>query len=169
MELPYCQPMPDGCGLVSRVFAMKTTNGRVVRIAIFGGLALSLVFAVDALLLLSPTWNLLNPDYLSARETCRRWGERPLDVATFRASEEDKSTRAAMACSLLRTQDDYVGMNRREILALFGNPDGYYYTEMQPTYLVEVAKTESQDTWQIVFLIDRDRKVYEAVVHKNCC
>lgn len=137
--------------------------------AIFGGFALSFLFAADALLSLSPTWNLLNPDYLSTRETCRRWGERSLDVATFRASEEDKSKRAAMACSLLKSQDDYVGMHRREILTLFGNPDGYYYTEMQPTYLIEVAKTEAQDTWQIVFLIDRDRKVYEVVVHKNCC
>ena len=148
---------------------MRTGNSRVVRIAIFGGLALSLLFAADALLSLSPTWNLLNPDYLSAGETCRRWGERPLEVTTFRASEEDKPTRAAMACSLLRTQDDYVGMHRREILPLFGSPDGYYYTEMQPTYLIEVAKTEAQDTWQIVFLIDRDRKVREVVVHKNCC
>lgn len=151
---------------------MKTGNNRVVRIAIFAGLALSLVFAADALLSLSPTWNLLNPDYLSTGEACRRWGERPLDVATFRSAEEDKPTRAAMACSLLRTQDDYVGMHRREILMLFGSPDGYYYTEMQPTYLIEVAKTgtqRTQDTWQIVFLIDRDRKVYEVVVHKNCC
>ena len=148
---------------------MNTASSRVVRIAIFCGFALTFLFAADASLSLSPTWNLLNPDYLSASETCRRWGEHPLDVATFRASEEDKSTRAAMACSLLKSQDDYVGMHRQEVLALFGMPDGYHYTETQPTYLIEVAKTEEQDTWQIVFLIDHDRRISEIVVHKNCC
>ena len=148
---------------------MKTAGCRVARVAIFAGLALPVLFAADALLSSSPTWSLLNRDYLGTGETCRRWGERPLDVATFRASEENKATRAAMACSLLRAQDDYVGMRRREILPLFGSPDGYYYTETHPTYLIEVAKTGAQDTWQIVFLIDRYGKVDEIVVHRNCC
>ena len=147
---------------------MKTTMSRVVKFAIFSGLALSLLFAA-ALPSLSAIRNLLSSDYLSANEVCRRWGERPLDIAAFRSAEEDESTRAAMACSLLKTQDDYVGMHRPEIAPLFGNPTGYYHTELHPTYLIEVAKTRAQDTWQIVFLIDRDQKVSEVVVHKNCC
>ena len=63
-----------------------------------------------------------------------------------------------MACSLLKSQDDYVGMHQLEIRPLFGNHTGYYYTESVPTYLIEIAKTRAQDSWQIVFLRDRDPK-----------
>ena len=148
---------------------MKTTMSRVVKVAIFSGLALSLLLAAAAFPSLSAIRNLLSSDYLSVSEVCRRWGERPLDIAAFRSAEEDESTRAAMACSLLKTQDDYVGMHRLEIAPLFGNPIGYYYTESHPAYLIEPAKTKAQDTWQIVFLIGRDDGVSEVFVHKNCC
>ena len=141
----------------------------VMRIAIFGGLCLSLVFGGAALSFLVPMWQLVSPDYLSVSEVCRRWGERPLDIAAFRSAEEDEAARAAMACSLLRTQDDYVGMYLLEIRPLFGDPDGYYYTETQPAYLIETAKTMDEDSWQIVFLMDRDWNLRKIVVHKNCC
>ncbi len=160
---------PDHTGATGRTFAVKTTMSGVARTALFGGLVLSLLFAAAALPSLPAARNLLNPDYLSVGEVCRRWGERPLDVAAFRSAEEDESMRAAMACSLLRVQDGYVGMHRREIEPLFGNPTGYYETELHPAYLIEAAKTGAQDSWQIVFLIDRDLKVSEVVVHKNCC
>ena len=102
-------------------------------------------------------------------EVCRRWGDRPLDVAAFRSAEEDEPTRAAMACSLLKSQDDFIGMHVSEIRPQFGNPTGYYHTDVQPAYLIEVAKTKTHDSWQIVFLLDRDGKVARVVVHKNCC
>ena len=142
---------------------------RVARFAVFGVLILSLLFAADALPSLRAVWRFVNPDYMSVSEVCRRWGERPFDVAAFRAADEDESVRAAMTCSLLRNQDDYVGMHRLEINPLFGNPTGFYYTEFIHTYIIESAKTRAQDSWQIVFLLDRDRKVSEIVVHKNCC
>ena len=148
---------------------MKTVMNGVARIAIFGGFLLLLVSGGAALSFLVPMWHLVSPDYLTTYEVCQRWGERPLDIAAFRSAEEDEATRAAMACSLLRTQDDYVGMSRLEVRPLFGDPDGYYYTEMQPAYLIETAKTMDEDSWQIVFLIDRDRNVRKVVVHKNCC
>ena len=152
-----------------RALAMKTTMSRVAGVAIFSCLALSVLFAAATLPSLSATWNILNSDRLSISEVCRRWGEQPLDIAAFRAAEEDESTRATMACSLLKTRDDYVGMRHPEIGRLFGNFTGYYYAELHPTYLIEVAKTGEHDTWQIVFLIDRDGKVSEVFVHKNCC
>lgn len=74
-----------------------------------------------------------------------------------------------MACSLLRNQHDYVGMHRLEVLRLFGYSSDYYYTDMTPAYLIEDAKTKARDSWQIVFRIDRDRKVSEIFVRKVCC
>ncbi len=148
---------------------MKTTLRRAARTAFFSGFALSLPFAATATPSLLLSLPHLNPDYLNVSEVCRRWGEWPLDLAAFRAAEEDESARAAMACSLLKTQDDYVGMHRLEIRPLFGNPTGYYITELIPTYLIETAKTMAEDSWQIVFLIDRNGTVSKIVVHKNCC
>ncbi len=148
---------------------MKSTVSRVARTAVFSGLVLSLPFAAAGTPSFLLSLPLSSSDYLSVKEVCQRWGERPLDIAAFRAAGEDEATRAAMACSLLKTQDDYVGMHRLEVRPLFGNPTGYYITEFIPTYLIEPAKTVAEDSWQIVFLIDRDGKVSGIVVHKNCC
>ena len=105
-------------------------------------------------------------DYMSVDEVCRRWGESPFDVEAFR-SAEDESVRAGMACSLLRTQKSYVGMDVSEIKDAFGPYSGYFITEGIPTYLIEIAESKGQDSWQIVFLKNRQHKVAEIVVHKN--
>ena len=73
------------------------------------------------------------------------------------------------SANLHRNQNDYIGMHELEILKRFGPSTGYYYTEMTPAYLIEIAKTRAENSWQIVFLINRDRQVREIVVHKNCC
>ena len=148
---------------------MKTTVRRVARSAIFGGFALSLLMVFATLPSLSATWILPSSDYLGVEEVCRRWGEQPLDIAAFRSAEGDESTRAGMACALLKAQDDFVGMHRLEVTPLFGIPTGYYNTEFIPTYLIETAMTLAGDSWQIVFLIGSDGKVSRIVVHKNCC
>ena len=106
-------PFPgDG---VRPTFAVETLMSRVARTAILGGLLLSLSLAAFALILRPPPWHRVNPDYLSVSEVCGRWGERPLDIAEFRSAGEDESVRATMACSLLRNQDDHVGMHHLEI------------------------------------------------------
>lgn len=145
---------------------------RAVGVAVFSGLALSLLFSVAAFPSLSATSNLLrflNSDYLSVGEVCRRWGERPLNVAAFRSAEDDEPVRGAMACSLLKNQDDYFGMDTREIEQLFGDPRGYFISERHPAYLIEIAKTKKDDSWQAVFMTDQDAKVTDVFVHKNCC
>lgn len=145
---------------------------RAVGVAVFSGLALSLLFAVAAFPSLSATSNLLrflSSDYLSVGEVCRRWGERPLDVAAFRSAEDDEPARGAMACSLLKNQGDYVGMDTREIEQLFGGPGGYFISERHPAYLIETAKTRKDNSWQIVFMTARDAQKTDVFVHKNCC
>ena len=108
-------------------------------------------------------------EFMDVGEVCARWGEGPLDLAAFRAAAGDEPARAAMACSLLRSQDDYAGMPVSEIRRLFGEFEGHFWNEVQPTYLIEIAETKADDSWQIVFLHDRERRVTTIVVHKNCC
>ncbi len=148
---------------------MNTVMTKRVWLIIIGALSLSLLTAAAGLSFLAGAGHILNREFVSVRAVCQRWGDRPLDVEAFRSTEDDASVRAAAACSLLRNQADYVGMHGSEIGRLFGEFTGYYHTEIQPTYLIERAKTKTGDTWQIVFLIDHDRRVTEIVVHKNCC
>lgn len=56
-----------------------------------------------------------------------------------------------------------------EIRNLFGTTDGFYFTDVYPTYLIQVGENHSEETWQIVFLLSRDRTVDSIIIHKNCC
>lgn len=56
-----------------------------------------------------------------------------------------------------------------EIRELLGPFDGFYFTDAYPTYLIQIGKSHSEDTWQIVFLLDDDRLVKKFIIHKNCC
>lgn len=166
---------------------MKTVKTAAVRIAALSALFLSLLFApvgghlfADEESLQSREFKellesrefkefLRSWEFMGVSEVCQRWGDMPLDVAAFRSAEDDEPVRAAMTCSLLKNQDDYAGLHVSEIRSLFGDDTGYFWNEVQPTYLIEIAKTKEENTWQIVFLHDRERRVTKIVVHKNCC
>ena len=108
-------------------------------------------------------------EFMSIAKVCQRWGENPLEITRFKSADEDESIRSQMACSLLKSQQKYIGKDRSEIRSLFGAYTGYYFSDMFPTYLIEIAETNKQDSWQIVFLINKEEKVSKVVIHKNCC
>ncbi len=111
-----------------------------------------------------------NPgEFMSLKEVCQRYGTKPLNVAEFKRAEEDRSIRAKMACSLLKNQKKYIGLDSSEIRNILGNYSGYYFNESFPTYLINHAEKKGQDVWQILFLIDKEQKISKVVVHKNCC
>ncbi|MDE0118778.1 MAG: hypothetical protein OXM55_02070 [Bdellovibrionales bacterium] len=95
---------------------------------------------------------------MSIKEVCRKWGESPFDLTTFKEADADVSVRAKMACSLLKNQKKYHGIERYKIREIFGAYSGHYFKDVIPTYLIEVAKTKDQDTWQLVFLSDSNYK-----------
>ena len=110
-------------------------------------------------------------ELMDHNEVCQRWGEHPLDIVRFKGAENNEALRAKMACSLLKSENQkkYVGKNTTQIIDIFGFPDGYYMSEAFVAYLIEVAEQRGEDSWQILFLLDRDGNVSEIVVHKNCC
>ena len=138
-----------------------------MRISVLCALGLSLLMIAGTWYVFGDLWYVLRGDFMSVRKVCQRWGNQPLDITAFKSAEDDELLRARMACSLIRNQNDYIGMDRSELLTRFGPFTGYHYTETTPTYLIEVAKTRAEDSWQIVFLLDRDRQVREIAVHKN--
>ncbi len=106
---------------------------------------------------------------MSIKEVCEKWGEIPLDLIKFKEADADVSVRAKMACSLLKNQKKYYGIERHKIKEIFGAYSGHYFKDVIPTYLIEIAKTKDQNTWQLVFLSDSNYKIANIIVHKNCC
>ena len=107
--------------------------------------------------------------FKSINRVCEKWGEQPLDVTAFKSASDDEAVRAAMACSLIRNQKDYIGLEHGQIRQLFGSPDGFYVSDYYFAYIIESGRSTEEDSWQIVFLTGRRGNVSEIVVHKNCC
>ena len=105
---------------------------------------------------------------MGLKEVCKRWGEEEFNLSDFKtAGREGKSKRAKMTCSLIRNKEKYIGKDVLDIRKLFGDYSGYYFSGVYPTYLIESAKKHGEDSWQIVFLIDNEKKIKNIVVHKN--
>ena len=107
--------------------------------------------------------------FMSLKKVCKRWGELPLVVEEFRTSGENRAVRAKMACSLLKNQEKYIGMESQKVREIFGPQSGYFFSESFPTYLINKATKKDRNVWQILFFVDGERKVSKIVVHKNCC
>lgn len=106
---------------------------------------------------------------MKAQKVCKRWGEKAFELEKFKKARDNELKRAQMACSLLKQQKKFVGKHRGEIKKMFGDYDGHYFSNFFPTYIIESAKKKAEDTWQIVFLIDRKEKISKIIVHRNCC
>lgn len=108
-------------------------------------------------------------DLMSEKKVCERWGEQELDIKEFKLAEEDSAVRAKMTCSLIKNKKKFIGKNIGEIRKLFGSYNGHYFIDLSPAYLIEMASKKGQDSWQIVFLIDRHEKISDIFIHRNCC
>lgn len=111
-----------------------------------------------------PIWR---GETISAKQTEEKWGKQPLNVGAFRSGS--MKDRAQMASALLAQKEKYKGKFVTEIREVFGSPDGFYFSDVFPAYMIQRAKNHKEDSWQIVFLLDNERKVKDIVVHKNCC
>jgi hypothetical protein len=100
-------------------------------------------------------------------QVAKRWGTDAFDETRFKNAKAPE--RAKMAAELLANQKLYIGIDRADIRKRLGGFDGHYFSDMFPTYMIERAKDRDQDSWQIVFLLDREERISEIVVHKNCC
>ena len=114
-------------------------------------------------------FHLWGGELMSLNKVCKRWREAPFSAEKFKSDGRYGPLRAQMACSLIKNQKQYIGMDSAEIRKLLGDYSGHYFNEAFPTYIIERAKERGQDSWQLVFLIDRQWRISRIVVHKNCC
>lgn len=104
---------------------------------------------------------------MTADVAAKRWGSVELDSSKFKTG--DVKVRASMTASLQKHENKFKGKSALEIRELLGPFDGFYFTDAYPTYLIQIGKSHSEETWQIVFLLDNDQRVKKAIIHKNCC
>jgi hypothetical protein len=100
-------------------------------------------------------------------QVAKKWGQGSFDLQKFKNGDE--KTRAAMAFAILQNQKQFIGKDRAQIRVELGDFDGFYFSDMFPAYMIESGSTQAEDSWQLVFLLDRNEKVSEVIVHKNCC
>ena len=103
---------------------------------------------------------------MSVSQVKKKWGEHPFDMEQFKNG--DVEARAKMAYALINSKK-LLGLNASEVRAKLGDFDGHYFSESYPTYLIQIAKSQKEESWQLVFLIDDKKRVKEIIVHKNCC
>lgn len=104
---------------------------------------------------------------LSYNQTRQKWGESAADYPTFKAG--DLNTRSQMAASLLKDKS-LIGKSVSYIRENLGSPDGFYFIDTYPAYIIQEGQNRAEETWQIVFRINgQNSTVRDIVVHKNCC
>ncbi len=104
---------------------------------------------------------------LSAAQVAQKWGQQSFDALRFKSGDE--KVRSAMAHSILINKKNFLGRPVLELKKELGDPDGFYFSDVLPAYLIQRAKSANGESWQIVFLLTKDRRVDEIIVHKNCC
>lgn len=106
-------------------------------------------------------------EVLNSSEVKKRWGAESFDEGRFR--DGSLPIRAGMAYALLQNKKNYLGKERMQIEKLLGSPDGFYFSDMFPAYMIERGRKAGEDSWQIVFLLNNEQKVSDVIVHQNCC
>lgn len=99
-------------------------------------------------------------------EVQKKWGSEKLDFEKFKTG--DRETKAKMAFSIL-SDKTIVGKSIDFIREKFGPPDGYYFIDIYPAYIIQEGTNSKEETWQIVFKLNEKYEVREIIVHKNCC
>lgn len=104
---------------------------------------------------------------MSVSDVKKKWGDKKFDIDSFKNGTVNE--RSSMAYDLLKRQKEFKGKFYFKIRKLLGDYSGHYFSDMYPTYIIQEGKTHEEETWQLVFLIDRNEKIKEIIVHKNCC
>ena len=74
-----------------------------------------------------------------------------------------------MAVDIVKRQL-YVGEPRAKVRKDLGDPNGYFFSDTIYAYQIERYTEEKRESWQIVFIPDKELKNVQSVkIHKSCC
>lgn len=103
---------------------------------------------------------------LNPKEVKEKWGNEKLDLKKFK--EGSVQVKSSMAYSIL-SDKTLIGKSIEYIRDNLGNPDGFYFIDSYPAYIIQEGKNHKEETWQIVFKLNDKYNVREIIMHKNCC
>lgn len=103
---------------------------------------------------------------MSANQVRKKWGSDPVDMKKFK--DGDISIKAKMAYSIMM-DGSLIGKSGSYIRENLGDPDGFYFIDSYPAYIIQAGKDRTEETWQIVFKMNSKYEVRDIIMHKNCC
>lgn len=109
---------------------------------------------------------LIRGETMSVEKVKEKWGSEPIDYEKFKSGDEQ--VRAKMAFAILNDKS-LLGKDVQFIREKLGRPNGFYFIDAYPAYFVQRGKSHDEDSWQIVFTLNRKYQVDNIFVHKNCC
>jgi hypothetical protein len=104
---------------------------------------------------------------LAEKDVEKRWGRAEFDADKFKNG--DKKIRASMASVILKNKKLFIGKFVLDLRKELGDPDGFYFRDVFPAYMIQEIEDGNSESWQIVFLLNKERKVDDVIIHKNCC
>ncbi len=135
----------------------------------YGATRLGLILLGTAFLgwwFLTETKKYFGYEFISLATAERRCGVEQFDSERWKAGDE--KTRASMVVDLIRSKK-YIGRSIGEVRKELGEWEGYFNSDEIPAFIFESKRAGSQDTWQVLFFPDREGRITEVRIHKNCC
>ncbi len=110
---------------------------------------------------------LAGQEFMSVESAEKKWGQKAFDAIKFQNAP--MSERAGMAVDLIKKKT-YLNQPLERVIKEMGPRSGYFISERIPTYFVVEGWEKNENSWQLVFLPDRNGNIVEDVrIHKNCC
>lgn len=103
---------------------------------------------------------------LSVAEAETRWGVTTFDFEGFKNGSVQ--LRAKMAADILKKKS-FVGSSVDDVEKVLGRHDAHFKNDFIPAYALNEGWKTDEDTWQIVFLPNREMKIVDVFINKNCC
>lgn len=103
--------------------------------------------------------------FISAKEAEKRWGKTDINLDKWKTATITE--RAKMVSSIVANKKDFVGKTNLEIKQIFGNYDSYYINDPVPAYTIQENSPAGGERWDLVFLIDKNNKVFDIKIHRQ--
>ncbi len=103
--------------------------------------------------------------FISAKEAEKRWGKINIELEKWKTA--NIADRAKMASSIVINKKNFIGKTNLEIKQIFGDYDSYYINDPVPAYTIQENSPAGGERWDLVFLIDKDNKVFDIKIHRQ--
>lgn len=105
--------------------------------------------------------------FMSVSDAEKKWGIAKFDATRFKAASTAQL--APMAVDIVK-RHLYVGQDRKKVRQELGDPTGYFFSDTIYAYQIEEYSETKKESWQLVFIPDKDlKRVADVKIHKKCC